>query len=116
VDILRKAGRHPTISLDHRGAGQDTEPSALVDLLVSQSEGPFANLQEAERRDWVRKAIDRLPDTLKKTLLLAYFQDLKYREIAEVLNIPVGTVKSRLHAALNKLIEMAGAARINERE
>jgi RNA polymerase sigma-70 factor (ECF subfamily) len=116
VDVLRKAGRHPTISLDHRAAGQESEPSALVDLLVSQSDGPVANLQDEERRAWVRKAIDRLPDTLKKTLILAYYQDLKYREIAEVLNIPVGTVKSRLHAALNKLVEMAGAARIDERE
>jgi RNA polymerase sigma-70 factor (ECF subfamily) len=42
--------------------------------------------------------------------MLAYYQDMKYREIAEALKIPVGTVKSRLHAALAKLQEMARAA------
>ena len=52
----------------------------------------------------------RLPDALRQTLILAYHQDLKYREIAEILKIPVGTVKSRLHAALAKLQQMAKAA------
>ena len=53
------------------------------------------------------RASPSLPETLRQTLILAYHQDLKYREIAEILKIPVGTVKSRLHAALAKLQEMA---------
>lgn len=110
VDALRKLGRRPTISLDLRGQAGDAEPSALVDLLVSDVPGPLANLQDEERKAWVRRAIERLPETLRQTLILAYFQDLKYREIAEIQKIPVGTVKSRLHAALGKLQEMARAA------
>lgn len=111
VDALRKAGRHPTISLDLRTSTGDSDPSALVDLLVSETPGPLTNLQGEERKAWVRQAIEKLPDALRQTLILAYFQDLKYREIAEILNIPVGTVKSRLHAALTKLQELAGAAK-----
>ena len=109
VDTLRKVGRHPTVSLDQRSgpASGDSEPGALIDLLVNEGPGPLAELQEKERQDWVRKSIERLPETLKQALILAYYQDLKYREIAEVLKIPVGTVKSRLHAALAKLGEMA---------
>jgi RNA polymerase sigma-70 factor (ECF subfamily) len=114
VDALRRVGRHPTVSLDMRGDSAETEPSALVDLLVSHAPGPLANLHDEERREWVRKSIDRLPDPLKQTLILAYFQDLKYREIAEILDIPVGTVKSRLHAALRKLQQMAGIDDSNE--
>ncbi len=107
VDALRKAGRHPTISLDRRADTGESDPGALVDLLVGDEPGPLARLQEAERQDWVRRSVARLPETLKQTLILAYYQDLKYREVAEILKIPVGTVKSRLHAALAKLQEMA---------
>lgn len=109
VDALRKAGRHPTISLDQRpaSAGGDSETGGLIDLIVGAEEGPLAQLQGEERKTWVRSSLDRLPDTLKQTLILAYHQDLKYREIADILKIPVGTVKSRLHAALAKLQQMA---------
>jgi len=49
--------------------------------------------------------VDRLPEHLRAAVILAYYQGLKYREIAEVLGIPVGTVKSRLHVALQRLQE-----------
>jgi RNA polymerase sigma-70 factor (ECF subfamily) len=49
--------------------------------------------------------VDRLPDFLRQVVILAYYQGLKYREIGDILGIPVGTVKSRLHAALVKLQE-----------
>ena len=113
VDSLRKAGRHPTVSLDRRVAssGGDGDPGSLVELLVGEGAAPLAELQEQERREWVTRSIEKLPDTLRQTLVLAYYQDLKYREIAEILKIPVGTVKSRLHAALAKLQEMARASR-----
>jgi len=112
VDLLRKLGRHPTVSLDQRsGRGDDAGDSgALVDLLVAAGPGPLAELQGRERGQWVRDSVARLPEGLRQTLMLAYNQDLKYREIAEVLKIPVGTVKSRLHAALAKVQEMARAA------
>src|SRR5262249_44822438 len=116
VDALRKIGRHPTISLDQRTAASETEPSPLVDLLVSDGPGPLSELQDEERKAWVRESIGKLPDALRQTLIMAYFQDLKYREIADVLKIPVGTVKSRLHAALGKLQEMARAANHDGRE
>ncbi|MHB1562093.1 MAG: RNA polymerase sigma factor [Isosphaeraceae bacterium] len=113
VDSLRKAGRHPTISLDQRvgGGSRESEAGNLIDLLVGEEDGPLSQLQESERQQWVRDCIARLPETLRQTLLLAYHQDLKYREIAEIQKIPVGTVKSRLHAALEKLQQMARAAR-----
>ena len=112
VDALRKAGRHPTVSLDQRVTPHqhESEAGSLLDLLVNDGVGPLAELQEQERQQWVRQSIERLPDTLRQTLILAYHQDLKYREIADLLKIPVGTVKSRLHAALSKLQDMARTA------
>jgi len=112
VDALRKAGRHPTVSLDQRpaSAGDGESGGGLIDLLVGANEGPLAELQGEESKQWVRSSVARLPEALRQTLILAYHQDLKYREIAEILKIPVGTVKSRLHAALAKLQQMAKAA------
>jgi len=110
VDALRKVGRHPTVSLDQRVASGESEAGSLVDLLVSGESGPLDELQGQERASWVRESVARLPETLRQTLMLAYNQDLKYREIAEILNIPVGTVRSRLHAALAKLQQMAKTA------
>ena len=117
VDALRKAGRHPTVSLDqHTTGGEEADPGRLVDMLASEEAGPLAELQGKERSDWVKASVARLPETLRQTLLLAYNQDLKYREIAEILKIPVGTVKSRLHAALAKLQQMAQADRQDGRD
>jgi RNA polymerase sigma-70 factor, ECF subfamily len=112
VDALRKAGRHPTVSLDRRVTNSgESDPGSLVDLLVGDGTGPLDEMQEQERREWVTRSVEKLPDVLRQTLILAYHQDLKYREIAEILKIPVGTVKSRLHAALAKLQEMARVSR-----
>ena len=74
-------------------------------MSVVSSAGPTAveNLEDEEAREWVRGAVDGLPETLRAALILVYHQGLKYREAADVLGIPVGTVKSRLHAALAKL-------------
>ena len=118
VDALRKAGRHPTISLDQRvtPTQRESEAGSLLDLLVTDGVGPLAELQEQERQQWVRESVERLPDLLRQTLILAYHQDLKYREIADILKIPVGTVKSRLHAALAKLQELARSANRDGKE
>jgi RNA polymerase sigma-70 factor (ECF subfamily) len=110
VDALRKVGRHPTLSLDQSvNTSGEAEAGRLVDLLTSTENGPLAELQDEERKEWVRASVARLPEVLRQTLMLAYHEDLKYREIAEILKIPVGTVKSRLHAALVKLQQMARA-------
>ena len=53
----------------------------------------------------VRTGVDRLPDFLRQVVILAYYQSLKYKDIADIMGIPVGTVKSRLHTALCKLHE-----------
>lgn len=112
VDAMRKAGRHPTVSLDRRVASSaENDPGSLVDLLVGDGTTPLDDMQDQERRDWVARSVEKLPEALRHTLTLAYHQDLKYREIAEILKIPVGTVKSRLHAALIKLQEMARTSR-----
>jgi RNA polymerase sigma-70 factor (ECF subfamily) len=74
-------------------------------LLDGREADPGELFASAERARYVRRAVDRLPAVLRQAVLLVYFQGLKYREAAEVLGVPVGTVKSRLHAAIAKLNE-----------
>ena len=94
-------------SLDKRlQAGSDDGCGALVDLLDSEATGPSKLAEEAEQSEEVRRAVDELPESIRQAVLLVYFQGMKYREAAEVMSIPVGTVKSRLHAAIQKLDEV----------
>jgi len=105
IDAQRRNRRHQMASLDRRGAvdGRGEQTATLVQLLDGDEPDPFDEVETAERREHVRRAVHRLPQPLKEVLLLVYYQGLKYREAAEVLSIPVGTVKSRLHAAVRKL-------------
>ena len=66
------------------------------------SEGPKA----FGVREDVRWALAKLSEPLRDVIELGVFQDLPYAEVAEVLNIPVGTVKSRMHNALKELKEI----------
>ena len=103
IDAQRRNRRHRMVSLDRRAGGQEEEAGTLVELLDGNEPGPVDLLESDEQRRRVRKAVDRLPDSFRQVLLLVYYQGLKYREAADVLSIPVGTVKSRLHAAIRKL-------------
>ena len=107
IDAQRRNRRHKMVSLDRRSHNDHTkdEVGSLLDLLTSKEPGAAANLEGEERRRWVQTAVDNLPDALREAVLLVYYQGMKYREAAEVLDIPVGTVKSRMHAAILKLNE-----------
>lgn len=97
-DALRRASRRGALSLSARNA--DDEGDALVDLLEVDLPGPDRPLEQQEQNEMVQRALDTLSPRLREILLLCYFQRLSYLQIAEQLSIPVGTVKSRLHAAV----------------
>ncbi|MCC6739731.1 MAG: sigma-70 family RNA polymerase sigma factor [Planctomycetia bacterium] len=65
--------------------------------------GPEDSALSQEARSAVRKAIDQLPEHERMVVLLSEFDGMKYAEIAEVLEIPVGTVKSRMSSASERL-------------
>jgi RNA polymerase sigma-70 factor (ECF subfamily) len=106
IDALRRSGRHQAVSLSQRPTDVlPGEPDDLSCALECKGPGPLEAADTEERRRAVRAAVDRLPDFLRQVVVLGYYQGLKYREIADILDIPLGTVKSRLHAALQKLQE-----------
>jgi RNA polymerase sigma-70 factor (ECF subfamily) len=71
--------------------------------LVSPDEGPEAAVEEGERGEGVRRAVLALPPSSRMVLVLREYEGLSYREIAETLGIPMGTVMSRLNYARKRL-------------
>jgi RNA polymerase sigma-70 factor (ECF subfamily) len=116
IDALRRNGRHQALSLEqHRSLDGSGELQGLLESLEGRGTGPMEAASGVELRDRVRAAVDALPEFLRQVVVLAYYQGLKYREVADILEIPVGTVKSRLHAALARLQEAwAGSTSFNK--
>jgi RNA polymerase sigma-70 factor (ECF subfamily) len=65
-------------------------------------------MQATESQRKIELALQELPEGERECLILSHYSDLKYREIADVMDIPVGTVKSRIFSALGKLREKLG--------
>ena len=98
-DWHRKHSKRTVMSLS-KDVGADGEGARFVDLMENDQEPPDAKLLDDEQVHRVRTAVDELPPHLREILLLSYFQQMSYVQIAESLEIPLGTVKSRLHAAV----------------
>lgn len=103
IDYQRRNRRHRRLSLDQAHNNSGEEVGSLMEVVASQESGPHAALEDGERAQWVREAVGNLPDTLQSAVRLVYFRGMKYREAAQTLSVPVGTVKSRLHSALQRL-------------
>lgn len=107
-DMLRKKSRRQTMDLSApvgsggQAGGSSGDPSGVsfIDLMEIDVPAPDSGLDDRERDQMVQRALDRLPLPLREILLLSYFQRLSYLQIADELGIPLGTVKSRLHAAV----------------
>lgn len=104
IDLQRRSKRHRIASLDHVCSSEnDDRGGQWSDKLVGNSPDPLDVASKMENRRWVHDAVDSLGDPLKQVVHLVYYQGMKYREAAETLGVPVGTVKSRLHAAVSRL-------------
>ncbi len=98
-DFHRKRKRRQMASLDAPvSAGDDR--ATLEDMVAGDLPLPEVRSIEADQRREVKAALDTMPEGQREIILLAYFQKLSYQQIAEMLSIPLGTVKSRMHAAV----------------
>ena len=78
---------------------------AIGEKLTANLNGPRSDAERKEITFFVRNAVYELPEDLRTVITLHGLERLKYREVAEILGIPVGTVQSRMHTALSKLRE-----------
>jgi RNA polymerase sigma-70 factor, ECF subfamily len=74
--------------------------------LATSRAGPETSLVRAQRGERVRAAVLALPEASREALVLREYEGLSYREIADTLDIPIGTVMSRLNYARKRLGEM----------
>ena len=99
LDFLRSKNRRPTVSLSvEDDDGEDTQ----LDV-ADESQSPELLLDRKLTRDSVRRGLDSLPPDYRQILLLREIQGLSYDEIAQALSLEVGTVKSRIFRARNRL-------------
>ena len=89
----------PRLRRDLEALGED----GLAELPAESSGNPLADLQVQERRAFLHSQIERMPESQRLIVLLRYREELSYEEIADVLDIPLGTVKIGLFRARQRL-------------
>ena len=97
-DALRRRSRRRAAPLDAQIS--EEAGGSFAELIPSNIPAPDESSMNLETRRAVQTMVAEMPETLRTVLLLCYFNEFPYKEIAEILGVPLGTVKSRLHAAL----------------
>jgi RNA polymerase sigma-70 factor, ECF subfamily len=106
VDHFRKT-KHDrlTDSLD-ASASSDPDAVPLSDRIPDEGPAPDIGVQSRETRDVVHQALQKLSPELRESVILRDLQDMDYREIATVLKVPEGTVKSRINRGRAELARL----------
>jgi RNA polymerase sigma-70 factor (ECF subfamily) len=99
-DALRKIQRRSEMSLGTAASSDDMSIDDLFNMLSSYEQTPLDEVSRDETAQRVRAIIADLPENLRIILTLSYFEQFSYKQMAEILSIPIGTVKSRLHTAV----------------
>ena len=101
--LRRNRSSHATMSLDiDAHAPKATEAD------------PHANMEMKDDRDAIRRAIEALPVEFREAIILREFENLSYRQISAIANVPVGTIMSRLARARDRLHKALCARMIEE--
>lgn len=103
IDAQRRNRRHRRLSLNQPHQAGSESVGTLIDLVAAEGEDPSLTAENGEQGAWVRGEVEALPEPLRNAVNLVYFGGMKYRDAAKVMSVPVGTVKSRLHAAIQRL-------------
>jgi RNA polymerase sigma-70 factor (ECF subfamily) len=99
-DLMRSQARRPTNPLQATINSGDDESGQFIDLMEAAEPMPGENMEREELQKVVQATVEGMPEHLREILLLSYFHQFPYKEISDILGIPLGTVKSRLHAAV----------------
>lgn len=93
------------VVLETRRAGND-DALRLIDRLPDDIRPPEDDMDRRELYEAIMEALDQLPDEQRMVFVLSEIEEMKYQEIAEIMEVPIGTIKSRMHTAVGKLQEL----------
>jgi RNA polymerase sigma-70 factor (ECF subfamily) len=104
---LRWRSRHPTLSIED-GAGSNNDGASerkmrIGDSLKISGNDPLENLVQREMNQKLQEALSQLTELDREILIMSRFQNLKYKEIAKIVDVPVTTVRARICATLEQL-------------
>lgn len=99
-DALRKWQRTAATPIGTLAEPDDLSFDDMLNVLSSDTTMPYEELEKNEAASQVERIISNMPDNLREILILAYFSQFSYKQLAQILSIPIGTVKSRLHTAV----------------
>lgn len=99
-DYLRRRSRRHEMPYDAHLDDEGDAGQRFIHLFSSDVAAPDEELLIDEKRRVVRTVLEAMPEKLREVLVLAYYHRFPYKDIGEIVDIPLGTVKSRLHAAV----------------
>ncbi|WP_050613685.1 RNA polymerase sigma factor SigW [Bacillus testis] len=93
IDRIRK--KKPDYYLDAEIAG--TEGLDMYSQIPSSTKKPEEEVESLELQDTIQKEILKLPEKYRTVIVLKYIEELSLKEISEILDLPIGTIKTRIH-------------------
>jgi len=99
-DHLRRRTRRSELPIDAVVDAAGDAGKRFVEMLAADAPAVDESMAVEDKRRAVRAAVEAMPEKLREMLVLAYYHHFPYKDIAEVMGVPLGTVKSRLHAAV----------------
>jgi RNA polymerase sigma-70 factor (ECF subfamily) len=105
-DRLRRMKHRSHLSLNVPALSQDDESVELQELIPDPAPNPGIHAESDELEAIVKQAIASLPEDQHLVVILKEYQELKFSEIADIMNCPIGTVKSLNHRAHGRLKKM----------
>lgn len=106
VDNFRKKRNDRATDSINAIQGADEDGPTLADRLAGDGPSPQVHVESRERREMVHLALQQISPDLREAVILRDLQDMDYREIAQVLKVPEGTVKSRINRGRAELARL----------
>lgn len=102
-DELRKQKRQKTQRVTS-GIDLEKQENSLEEIIDGDWEEPLLILEKLEQEELLSWALEQISADHREVLLLFHFENLKYKEISDILDVPLGTIKSRIFNATKQLL------------